>query len=153
MSLSIASALYRKYKVSINTMGGWHDKNYRCGFELDKDVMGDDNKVYSPVTCAYVPKEVNLLFNTRDAARGDCPMGVTFNRQHKKYYSQINIDGRTISLGIFNNPNDARMAYVPVKNNYLYEKLQKHVKIGNITGEYAILAYFKFSLKKENNKV
>ena len=131
----------------------WDNINYKEGFELDKDVMGSDNKLYSPESCSYVPKEVNRLFNTRVAARGDCPIGVTFNKEHKKYYSQITINGTTISIGQFDNANDAHLSYIPVKNEYLRNKLQKHALLGNISKEYADKAYDKFSLKISNSSV
>ena len=48
-------------------MGGW---------ELDKDILVKGNKIYSPDTCCFVPKEVNTVFTKRQSKRGDYPIGV-----------------------------------------------------------------------------
>lgn len=124
----------------------WYEFNYVDGFCLDKDVLGETGKVYSPDFCVYVPQEINKLFNTRSVSRGGCPVGVTHNMERKNYRSQINMNGRTVSIGIFDNPKDAHLAYVPVRNKYLHSKLKEHVTLGNISNEYAELAYKKFKI-------
>jgi hypothetical protein len=40
----------------------WFEENYIEGYELDKDILLKGNKIYSPETCCFVPKEINLLF-------------------------------------------------------------------------------------------
>lgn len=39
----------------------WFDENYIEGFQLDKDIIIRGNKVYSPQTCCFVPKEINII--------------------------------------------------------------------------------------------
>lgn len=44
----------------------WYDKNYYTVeneiMNLDKDILVKGNKVYSPKTCCFVPKRLNILF-------------------------------------------------------------------------------------------
>ena len=47
------------------------------GFCLDKDILFSGNKVYSPQTCCFVPREVNMCFTFRNSDRGDHPLGIT----------------------------------------------------------------------------
>ena len=43
----------------------WFDENYVEGWQLDKDILVQGNKLYSPETCCFVPKEINILFRHR----------------------------------------------------------------------------------------
>lgn len=49
----------------------WFDKNYYIVnnevMNLDKDILIKGNKIYSPKTCCFVPKRINILFvNTKN---------------------------------------------------------------------------------------
>ncbi len=55
----------------------WYDINYRVEFELDKDILVEGNKVYSPDTCCFVPQYLNKLLTDRGRTRGDLPVGVS----------------------------------------------------------------------------
>jgi hypothetical protein len=39
----------------------WYDKNYIQGYELDKDIKIDGNRIYSPETCMFVSKTRNII--------------------------------------------------------------------------------------------
>ena len=45
------------------------------GKELDKDILFQGNKVYSPDTCVFVDKAVNLFLTDCAASRGEWPLG------------------------------------------------------------------------------
>ena len=45
--------------------------------QLDKDILSEGHKHYSPTTCRYIPARINSLFNTSDAIRGEFPCGVS----------------------------------------------------------------------------
>jgi len=55
----------------------WHRTNYKDGFELDKDLLVQGNKIYSPQTCRFVPHYINSLFLCSASRRGRYPVGVT----------------------------------------------------------------------------
>ena len=54
----------------------WFDANYRTGMSLDKDILIQGNKVYSPDTCRFVPEYINSLLTDAGAIRGNLPCGV-----------------------------------------------------------------------------
>ena len=49
----------------------WMEKQDWEGKELDKDLLVSRNKVYSPETCVFVDKRVNLFLTESSANRGD----------------------------------------------------------------------------------
>ena len=55
----------------------WYDENYKEGFHLDKDILIEGNKVYSPATCRYVPRYLNNLLNDNSASRDELPKGLS----------------------------------------------------------------------------
>ena len=84
---------------------------------LDKDILHKDNKVYSLENCVLVPDYINFLFTKNNAKRGDCPIGVSYHKQAKKYKAYCNINGKKISLGLYNTPEEAFNAYKIAKEN------------------------------------
>lgn len=48
----------------------WQDK------ELDKDLLVLGNKVYSPQTCMFIPKSINMFLNMNSKNRDKVPLGV-----------------------------------------------------------------------------
>ena len=68
--------------------------------QLDKDILHKDNKVYSLENCVLVPNWINMLFVKNDAVRGDCPIGVSYHKQAKKYQAKYSINGKQNRLRI-----------------------------------------------------
>ena len=62
--------------LTLSNFKVWHDANYHAGWALDKDIMIEGSKVYSPETCKFVPGYINSVILDAGAARGDLPMGV-----------------------------------------------------------------------------
>ena len=50
-------------------------------WELDKDILVQGNKEYSPDTCCFVPQRINSLLTNTSASRGKYPVGVTFSKK------------------------------------------------------------------------
>lgn len=82
-------------------------------YHLDKDILVNGNRVYSPNTCCFVPNEINILF--RRLKPKPLPEGVSFSKTNSKLQSQIKIGNKTISLGFYDNVEDAEMAYKNAK--------------------------------------
>jgi len=53
---------------NFQNFGKWFDKKYyecRYPLELDKDLLFEGNKIYSPKNCCFIPKEINTLINNK----------------------------------------------------------------------------------------
>lgn len=114
----------------------WY-KNHKysgLGYELDKDLLVQGNKTYSPDTCCFVPQELNKIINSYDAGRGENPRGVYFRKSKNKYIASMSINGKTHHLGCFDTASQAYAEYKRYKESYVkakalewQQRLQKEV--------------------------
>lgn len=98
----------------------WYKENYpydlkNVKFELDKDLLQQDveNKIYSHVTCVFVPKKVNIFLANKRTKNTSGYTGVSFDNEYKKWRAQIN-DFKTnkrVYLGSYSNIDDAINSY------------------------------------------
>lgn len=96
----------------------WFYENYIEKFDLDKDILFKDNKLYSSKTCCFVPKEINTLLTNSGYTRGKYPIGVCYHKQSGKFASKCNIgNGKQESLGLYNTPEEAFKAYKDFKES------------------------------------
>ena len=95
----------------------WYLSQANCndGYHLDKDLLVEGNKVYSPETCVLAPIEINALLGNLNSSRGDLPVGVGFDKRDCTYSAQLNIDNVQVRIGTFSNPQDASQAYQAAK--------------------------------------
>lgn len=109
---------------------------YTYGYELDKDILNPGNRIYSPIMCALVPKEINGLFidNTNLIRDNGLPIGVKVN--HKRYQARTT----HVALGTYDTPDEAHHVYLDYILNYKLQILFKYK--GNIDERvyYAALA-------------
>ena len=103
----------------------WFDENYIEGFHLDKDILIKGNKIYSPETCCFVPREINTLFTFNNINRGELPLGVGYTKNKKKYVSQLSKGVLSKHLGTFSTPEEAFQAYKIAKESYIKEVADK----------------------------
>ena len=86
------------------------------GWELDKDILSSNCKVYDKDTACFVPKEINYFFTNRGNDRGEYPVGVNFHKATSKYASACAIgNGKRKHLGIYNTPQEAFFVYKAFK--------------------------------------
>ena len=117
---------YANFKV-------WHDKNYVDGFALDKDLLLDGNKIYSPEFCRYVPRSINQLLASDSLCKGNLQKGVSFISG--KFAAHISILGVNSSIGRFDTEHDAFEAYKAEKERYVKDTAQAHLKNGLIDND------------------
>lgn len=90
----------------------WEDKS------LDKDLLIYNNKVYSPETCIFLPKEMNCFLIQNKSMRAKYPMGVhklEDGYRKKPFMSMISIKDTKILLGYFDTPQEAHKEWQKAK--------------------------------------
>lgn len=112
----------------------WFDKNYVEGYYLDKDILVNGNKVYSPETCCFVPHEINELIETRKNKTNKFYQCVEIST-NGKFRARIKRYGRREYLGTFNTPEEAFEAYKQGKVAYVREVADAYFKDEKITKE------------------
>lgn len=95
------------------------------GYQLDKDILVQNNKVYGPDTCCFVPQKLNKLLVHRRSNRGEFPTGVCYCKLTDQYKSRITIDGKGIHIGLFKTPDQAESAYKIAK----FKEIQRQAEI------------------------
>jgi hypothetical protein len=93
----------------------WFNENYKEGFALDKDILIQGNKIYSPQTCCFVPKYINGLLATNSKKRGKLKIGVYFHCN--RYVVQCGINGNQKYIASFDNEDEAHKKYKQIKYN------------------------------------
>lgn len=66
----------------------WMQDQDWTGNQLDKDLLFDDNKVYSPENCVFVSPMVNTFVIDSAASRGQHMIGCCWNKRAKKFQAQ-----------------------------------------------------------------
>lgn len=97
----------------------YNHKYSGMGYQLDKDLLIPDNKIYSPETCCFVPQELNKIIIGCGKSRGKYPQGVDYHKQAEKYRAQIRIEKRKVSLGLFDSTDEAHRSYISAKESYV----------------------------------
>lgn len=93
----------------------------KTGWHLDKDLLSCGNKQYSEDICVFIPLEINTFFTDRGNNRGKYPVGVSFNKQHRKYQAQCSGICHTKHLGHFDTVEEAFLKYKMVKESLCKE--------------------------------
>ncbi len=86
----------------------WSIENYVEGWELDKDILIPQNKLYGPETCAFVPSYLNALIKPKVSKSG-LPLGVNKVTNSNRYTVCSSRDGDY--LGKFKSPEEAHSAW------------------------------------------
>lgn len=94
---------------------------YGLGYELDKDILVQGNRVYSSTTCCLVPRQLNLLIQKPQKKSNKLPVGVTKAARGGKYMARIRMYGKYKSLGNFETPELAGKKYKEKKESYVRE--------------------------------
>lgn len=106
---------FRKWMILQN----WENKS------LDKDLLLDDNKIYSPETCIFLESGLNsFLAKPKETVTY---VGVTYNKRGDNYISRIYYNGKRKYLGTFENPFDAHRFWQKEKINIFNKYIDMYV--------------------------
>jgi hypothetical protein len=100
----------------LENYNNWFTKQYvQDNWELDKDLLVKNNKVYSSETCIFLPREINAFMTDRVNHRGEWPVGVTYHARLNKWQATCNFDSKSNYLGVFTDPTQAFLVYKEYK--------------------------------------
>lgn len=87
------------------------------GNQLDKDLLFEDNKVYSESTCVFVSPMVNTFTTDSEAARGEWLIGTCWHKQIKKFMARCRnpFTRKNEFLGYFTCEQEAHNAWLKRK--------------------------------------
>lgn len=95
----------------------WMEEQDWKGKQLDKDILLQGNKMYSPDMCVFVAGSVNKLLTDRANSRGQWMIGVCWHKQHNKFIAKCNDgNGRRVHLGLFTSELEAHLAWKAYKH-------------------------------------
>lgn len=93
----------------------WMEIQDWVGKHLDKDILYQDNKIYSPTRCLFVSQKINSMMTASDSKRGKYKIGVSINKSSGKFMATARINNKSTNLGYFDNEDDAHQAYKTAK--------------------------------------
>jgi hypothetical protein len=93
---------------NFQNFANWFHLNYVDGWELDKDLMVQGNKIYSPTTCCFIPSQINSILTRKRISKSTLPRGV--GKSGKRFYAKTSVAGVHKHLGCFETEWDAWIA-------------------------------------------
>lgn len=93
----------------------WYHKNYVKDFALDKDLLVENNKIYGPNTCCYLPREINAAISVPQKTQ--YKPGVSIN--NGQFRSCIYLNEKLTHLGYFETEDEAYNEYKKFKLNHI----------------------------------
>lgn len=106
---------------SFSAFRAWMESMPWQGNELDKDILGDGTH-YSPVTCCFVPKSVNVFW-TNCTSKTGVLVGANFAKDRGNWVSRCTIANRKKTLGVFHSELEAHQAWIRAKSQALTDLL------------------------------
>lgn len=100
--------------LSLSDFSKWYYQNYKEGWQLDKDILCDGAKIYSPDTCCFVPREINMCVVGRECKSITYVKGAWQASFNQKY------------IGRFRTEEDATMAYRRMKAQRIEDLTEKY---------------------------
>lgn len=110
-------------------------------FELDKDILFKNNKVYSPETCCFVPPQINNLFVKRNKLRGEYPIGVTKVTRNRFRAQCQDGKGNLVKFPLVDNVDKAFGQYKAFKEAVVRECANNYKEVLTVDVYHALLAY------------
>ena len=109
--------------LTFSNFKSWMEVQNWEGRQLDKDLLFEGNKVYSPETCAFVSGEVNNFTIDSGASRGEWLVGAYWDKGANKFKSQCSnpLTKKQEHLGLFTSELEAHKAWLKRKLELAHE--------------------------------
>lgn len=111
------------------------------GYQLDKDLLFKDNKIYSEKNCLFLPRRINSALVRKESARGSLPAGVYWSTINKNYVARCTINGKTVHIMSSLDSLEAFYAYKTVKEDYLKHLAEEYKSQIDIRAYNALINY------------
>lgn len=108
-------------------------------YELDKDLLQPNCKVYSKDTCCFLPAKINSGLVTRKSRRSKHGLGVQF--KNGKYNAKITINSKKVWLGTFDDSKTAFEAYKKAKEANLKSIAEQYREVIDPRAYAALVSY------------
>ena len=107
--------------LNFNVFAKWFEKNYTDGYDLDKDLLSTDNKIYSPNTCVFIPRALNSFLANIKSDNTSGFTGVSWNKDSNNWIVSINHPktNKVINLGRFKDIKKASKVYQNKRRVYV----------------------------------
>jgi hypothetical protein len=119
----------------------WMEKQDWEGNQLDKDLIIQGNKIYSPDACVFVSGQVNNFLVDCGASRGEYKIGVYWNKRGGKFRALCRnpFRGKQEHLGYFTDEQEAHITWLDKKLEHanVLASLQKDARVAK-----ALIAYY-----------
>lgn len=89
----------------------WMEKQDWVGNHIDKDLLSNGSKIYSPETCIFVSGKVNSFVKISNYKNSNLPIGVSIHKRSGMYRASIVINKKQEHLGLFDSKEDAHEAW------------------------------------------
>lgn len=109
----------------------WYYENYVEGFELDKDFLFVGNRVYSPQTCIFLPKRINIFIANKMRKRENSSgghAGISIRKLKNGITYVIKCNNFDTSEEIYLGRNKELEYAIDIYNKYRYEQSLKAYK-------------------------
>jgi len=102
------------------TFKAWMETQNWQGKELDKDILFEGNKVYSPEACRFVERDLNKFLLDSGRSRGEWPLGVSWHKANGKFQARCcnPLTKEREHLCYFDCPNEAHEAWRKKKHQH-----------------------------------
>ena len=121
-----------------------YEKSLNEGWQLDKDLLSNEGKLYSKDTCCFIPRSLNLVISSYPKKLNGLPKGVKLSKGGK-YFAIIQKEGKKIFLGSYDSVEEASRVYNIAKKEYL---LNIADSIKDVVPENVYKALVNFNLEK-----
>lgn len=118
--------------IKFSNFKEWFDKNYVDGYEIDKDILVQGNKIYSPDTCCFVPRRINTLLLNKQRTNTSGVIGV-YEEKNGSYSASCQMGVGSRHIGYFKTLEEASVAYVKAKSEYATKVVNEYYDNGLIS--------------------
>lgn len=112
----------------LQDFGKWYEENYDHknmeGWALDKDLIDETSREYSPSNCSFVPPTINNIFVKIEGKDNGQPTGV--RKERNKYFVYFYKGGDIFHSKGYDTSEEAYKIYITEKRKYAKELAEEH---------------------------